>query len=141
MSTTIQTRHILVAYDGTAPSRRALTRAGEIARTDDDVSVLSAVPYPSADYAPEQRAHQAALLEQAREALEGRGVAATTIAAEGDVATEVLAAARETGADLIVIALDRERFPHVPGSTTDTIVRLAPCDVYIAYAHPDPAAR
>ena len=132
-------RRVLVAYDGTAPSRRALARVAELARPGDAVRVVNVMAYPEAKDAVEQRARQSELLEQARHALADHGLRADTAACEGDTATEILAAAGATEADLVVIALDRQRFPHVPGSITDTIVRLAPCDVYVVFAHRDPA--
>jgi nucleotide-binding universal stress UspA family protein len=141
MTTFHTARHLLVAYDGTAPSRRGLTRVSELARPGDCVRVINVMPYPTSDGAAEQRARQENLLEHARRALGTDGLVVDTVAAEGDTATEILAAADTTGADLIVTALDRERFPHVPGSITDTIVRRAHCDVYVVYAHPDLAPR
>ena len=126
---------MLVSYDGTAPARRALARAAELAGPGDMVHVIDVMPYPSADTATEQRARQATLLEQAQRTLAAAGLQVRSVAAEGDTATEVLAAAETIRADVVVVALDRERFPHVPGSITGEIVRRANCDVYVVYAH------
>jgi nucleotide-binding universal stress UspA family protein len=131
------TRHVLVAFDGTAPSHRALERAAELARPADVVHVISVIDYPEPERAAEVRGHHARLLEDARDLLAADGVDAATVAAEGDTGTEILAAAERLGATLIVVPLDRRRFPHRSGSMAADLVRHAGCDVYVVHVPPE----
>jgi nucleotide-binding universal stress UspA family protein len=136
VETPTSTQRMLVSFDGTAPSHLALQRAADIAHPGDAVHVVSVMPYPSADSASDDRAYHARLLEEARNQLAAAGIVAATIAAEGDTATEILAAAHETDATVIVMAIDRQSFPSAPGAITAEIVRHASCDVYIVYVPP-----
>ncbi|MGZ4401003.1 MAG: universal stress protein, partial [Gaiellaceae bacterium] len=52
----------------------------------------------------------------------------------GDAASEILAAAREVGADLIVVGRHHGKAAHLLGSTSSRIVRAARCDVLVVHA-------
>jgi nucleotide-binding universal stress UspA family protein len=124
-------KHVLVVYDGSLPSRSALRRTSKLAAAGDAVTVINVMPYPAIGRAGDQRAQQECLLADARETLARAGLRAATIAAEGDPAIEVLAAADGTHADLVVIGRDRARFPHVAGEVSGEVVRHAVCDVLV----------
>jgi nucleotide-binding universal stress UspA family protein len=103
-------RRILVYYDGSAESTRALDRVVEIASVvPSDVTVVSvaeplyhAAPYTGyADPMEEGRHRQ--LLENASRSLDAHGIAAETIEPTGKSADEILDVARERQVELIVV--------------------------------------
>ena len=55
----------------------------------------------------------------------------------GDPTTEILAAAQQTGADVIVVARHRAKVPHALGTVSGRIVRRAHCDVLVVHAAGD----
>jgi nucleotide-binding universal stress UspA family protein len=103
-------RRILVCYDGSPESERALERVAEVASAvPSEVTVVS-VAEPIYGHAPytgyadpaEEEAHRR-LLERATRRLVGYGVAAATVVPARETVVAILEAARETGADLIVV--------------------------------------
>ncbi len=91
------------------------------------------------DSLPELRnAHAAWARDRARE-LERAGVRATSECREGNVAAELIAAAKEHGADCIVVGSRGERGLRrlVLGSVARAVLHGAPCSVIVA--HPRPA--
>ena len=99
---------ILVAYDGSDASRRALERVTRFMREADVALVTVARPIyrdpPYTGYAdPKDEEEQRQLLFAARDVLARSGIAATGFAPVGDPADEILAAARAFDAELIVI--------------------------------------
>ena len=99
---------ILVAYDGSDASRRALERVTRFMREADVALVTVARPIyrdpPYTGYAdPKDEEEQRQLLFAARDVLARSGIAATGFAPVGDPADEILAAARGFDAELIVI--------------------------------------
>src|SRR5215472_6455232 len=103
---------IVVGYDETDPSKRALERAADLAGAfGSKLIVTSVVPVmsPSGGHGsggpdptdpPEKHSEE---LAHAREYLEGRGLQAEYVAAVGHPADAIVAAAEEKGADLIVV--------------------------------------
>ena len=81
----------------------------------------------------DERNRQWSLLGEAQQFLAGRGIDAGTATPVGDVATEILAAAERIGADVIVVARQRRRAPHLLGSISGRIVRSACCDVLVVH--------
>jgi nucleotide-binding universal stress UspA family protein len=128
---------ILVAYDGSDEARRALAHISDFARGDDRVTIINVMPEPgvSAAIGPpaEERNHQWHVLEEARRIMAGRDIAAETLAPCGDAAAEILDAADELRADLIVVAPHPRRTPHPLGSVTGRVVRSATCDVLVVH--------
>lgn len=128
---------MLVAYDGSSPARRALAHAAELASPGDIVSVVNVMPEPgvSARIGPpsEERNRQRGVLDEAQRFLAGRGVEARMVAPVGDAASEILSAAQQLGADVIVIGRRRGRLPHVLGSISGRVVRSANCDVLVVH--------
>jgi universal stress protein A len=133
---------ILLAYDGTEPSERALARAGEIAKAFDAAVHVTSVapvlvgtrgmgPYDPADPPSEHMKH----LESAQARLADEGVTATLVPAHGDPVDAILAIADKVEADLIVLgAHDRSLIEHVLGlSVSGGVARKAHRDVLIAH--------
>ena len=129
---------VLVAYDGSDASRRALERVAHFMK-DADVAIVTVTPPiyrdpPYTGYAdPTEEEQQRDILKQGGEALSGRGVSAEGYARVGDAAEEILAVATMVAAELIVIgarSLGRvERF--VLGSVSTKVMHEAACDVLI----------
>ena len=99
---------ILVAYDGSDASRRALERVTRFMKEADVALVTVARPIyrdpPYTGYAdPKDEEEQRQVLFAARDTLAGAGIAATGFAPVGDPADEILAAAKAFEAELIVI--------------------------------------
>ena len=130
-------KRVLVAYDGSAPSRRALAHAAELARPGDSLTVVNVMPEPGVGARIEppvkERADQRGLLDEARLFFAERGIDAGTAAPVGDAATEILTAAEGGGADVIVVARRSGRSHHLLGSISGRIVRAAHCDVLVVH--------
>jgi nucleotide-binding universal stress UspA family protein len=131
---------ILIAYDGSDESRRALRYAERLV-ADDVVSVISVAPAlieapRTAEYTDptsDPSAHRRQL-EEARAILaEASGVEPETIEAVGNPAAEIIAAAEARDVELIVVG---RRGQHtvarfLMGSVADRVVRHASCDVLV----------
>ena len=103
-------RRILVYYDGSAESTRALDRVVEIASVvPSDVTVVSVAEplYPAAPYtgyaSPIEEKRHRQLLENASRSLDAHGIATETIEPTGKSADAILDVARERRAELIII--------------------------------------
>jgi nucleotide-binding universal stress UspA family protein len=111
---------ILVGYDGSEGARRALDRAAELLGYGTSLSVVHVVPsYGSSN------GHR--FLDEARIRLNDRLLSAQTLERSGDPTEELVRAAQELHADLIVIG-DGELGP---GSVGARLIRQAPCDVLV----------
>jgi len=74
------------------------------------------------------------LLDESERMLARRGVSAELVAAVGDPATEILAAAESIGAGIIVIGRRRRSKRHlVRTSLSNTLVRRAGTDVLVVH--------
>ena len=119
-----QPRKIVVGVDDSEPSRRALQRAADLAGYGSTLTVVSV--------AQDGDQYTAGPLEKAREQLLRRHVSATYLQPVGDPAAELVEAARELEADLIVLGRrSRSLRRLVLGSVSDAVVRRAPCDVLV----------
>ena len=124
---------ILVAYNDTNDSDRALERAAELAGFyEAGVVVTSVVPVlvggtPSGEPGPELQ-HAAALLRE-------RGIEPKLVEAAGEVADAIVEVAAQHGADLIV--LGTRELSHVERmlgySVSESVQRKARCDVLIVH--------
>ena len=134
---------IVVGYDDTEPSQRALERAAELAKAFDAVLVVTSVTPVIASVGrsagpidpTDNLAKHEEELAHARAYLEGEGITATYQPAVGDVATAIVDSAREQGADLIVVG-SRDgnalgRLLHHSVSTA--VAHRARCDVLIVH--------
>jgi nucleotide-binding universal stress UspA family protein len=80
---------------------------------------------------PAKRSRQNRLLEEAEQFLSEHGIEAETIAAVADPCAEILAAADEIAADVIVIGRRQKRRRHLRGSLAAKLVRAASRDLLI----------
>lgn len=76
---------------------------------------------------------QSALLERSRTFLEERGIEPTLVASDSDPAEALINAARDHGADLIVVGHTGSGYVTraLLGSTAENVLRHAPCDVLV----------
>jgi nucleotide-binding universal stress UspA family protein len=144
--------NILVAVDGSIPSEWALTAAAALARPlGARFTLLHVIPPPSTtfvegvmllvdDPSEELKAAGTALLQAAARRLP-KGLVTTSVLRQGPAAQEIVAHARECGADYIVMgSRGRGRWFHfVLGSTAQAVLRDAPCPV-LTVSH-DPTHR
>lgn len=131
-------KRILIGYDGTDPSRRALARAADIAGYASSVTLVNVAPplYPrTRNGIPDPRglADGKRLLEEARGELARRHVRADVVEPVGDAAERLVDTARELSADLIIVGTHDwgpvGKLLH--GSVSEAVVRDAPCDVMV----------
>jgi universal stress protein A len=134
---------ILVGYDDTEESKRAIRRAGEIAKKfGSKVHVTSvapilvggprsAGPYDSSD-PPAAHAEQ---LEHAKALLGEHGIEPTLDEAHGDPAEMIIEVADKIHADLIVLGThERPLIERALGlSVSGAVARKAECDVLIVH--------
>ena len=119
-----QPRKIMVAYDDSDAARRALDRAADLAGYGSTLTVVSV--------ASEGGRYHSGPLDQAREQLVRRHVTATYLQPVGEPAAELVEAARELDADLVVLGRrSRSLRRLVLGSVSAKVVRQAPCDVLV----------
>jgi nucleotide-binding universal stress UspA family protein len=130
-------RKVLVGYDGSAESKRALEAATNM---DDgsELTVISVVPVAYSgrgggiDPASNVDDHRAAL-DEARTWLDEHGREAKTVETIGHPADSIVRAADEGGFELIVMGARGlnavERF--LMGSTSARVVAHAPCSVLV----------
>jgi nucleotide-binding universal stress UspA family protein len=134
---------IVLGYDGTDASARALERTGDIATAfGSSVIVMSvsgtmggAVHAGGASDPTDPPAAHEALLGEATSKLAERGVQATSVLGSGSAAEAIVELADERGADLIVVGTREpgffERlFGH---SVSGSVQRHARCDVLIVH--------
>lgn len=132
-------KHILVGFDGSPNSHRALEVALDVAETDTRITVVAAAQAPpppdmelpmGAEGLEERRGE----LEEARRRLAALGRDAEVVAVLGAPADVLVEEAEKRGADLIVLGRrglsGGERF--VMGSVSSKVARLAGCSVLIA---------
>jgi nucleotide-binding universal stress UspA family protein len=120
-----QPRRIVVGFDGTEGARRALVGAAELAGYGSSLTVVT-VARDGDRTGSEQ-------LATAREILLDRLLTARYVQRIGDPASEIVSAASEFAADLVVVGRrdDREQPGGEPGSVSAEVVRRAPCDVLV----------
>jgi nucleotide-binding universal stress UspA family protein len=124
---------VLVAYDGSAESRRALREAAALARGGRGVAIVHVIPVRSVSsrlvsFTEDDQALQRRLLAEAARLLAKQGVEAETVEAAGDPFTEILAACEQLGARVVVVGGHPHLFRHGLG---DKLAQRAPCDVLV----------
>jgi nucleotide-binding universal stress UspA family protein len=117
-------RSILVGYDDSDASRRALERAADLAGYGSILTVVSV---------SENGTSASDAVAHARERLVDRQIRATYLERHGDPALALVQAADEAGADLLVVGRSRDvALEPVPlGSVSSDVVFGAPCDVLV----------
>jgi nucleotide-binding universal stress UspA family protein len=135
---TPEPRPVVLGYDGSRTSQRALVRAATAAGAGGRVIVVTAVPQGDAfalDSEPDSAIDEPArLLEEAAARLSGYGVDVSTEVDEADPVEALVAAARKADAQLIVVGARGESYVAraLRGSVGERLVSLAPCDVLVA---------
>jgi nucleotide-binding universal stress UspA family protein len=120
-----QARRILIGFDGSDASWRALDVAARLTGYGSTLAVVSV--------AREGNGGARGLLDAAHERLLGQHVTATYVGKVGEAAEELVSAARELDADLVVVGRRGESADGapLPGSVSAEVVRDAPCDVLV----------
>jgi nucleotide-binding universal stress UspA family protein len=120
-----QARRIVVGFDGSAAAWRALDVAAQLTGYGSTLAVVSV--------AREGNGRERGLLDAAHEHLLEQHVTASYVRKIGEPAEELVAAARELAADLVVVGRRGESSDGVPlpGSVSAEVVRDAPCDVLV----------
>lgn len=133
---------IVVGYDGTEASERALGRAADLAAAFGSSVIVTSVSAVMTSTAhgggadptdpPEEHA---ALLEKGRSVLAERGVEAETVLATGDPAEAIVELAEQRLADLIVVGTREPGFWErlLGHSVSASVQRHARCDVLIVH--------
>jgi nucleotide-binding universal stress UspA family protein len=132
---------ILLAYDGSQASRRALDRAAKLVRAPTSLTIVATSPLLFSDLRtgevsdPHADRRRDQLLADARARLAARGISAATLGRRGDAGRAITEAAAELNADLIVVGTrGRNRMLRLLlGSVSDAVVRRAPCDVLVVH--------
>jgi nucleotide-binding universal stress UspA family protein len=132
---------VVIGYDGSEASGRALDRAAVIARGEARVTVVTAVPFRAhaggrsmgAIDEREELAEERATLDQAKARLETQGIHVTAVEGEGDPADVIIEAAKQADADLVVVGTRGHGTTKrlMLGSVSTKVVHEAPCDVLV----------
>jgi nucleotide-binding universal stress UspA family protein len=135
--------HIVLGYDDTEASKRALERAAELTKAlKARLTVTSVVPIAvssgrsSGPIDPaESPAKHADEARHARQYLEGLGIEAEYQGAIGEPSEALVEVARERGADLIVVGTrELGALARLLGqSVSDSVAHKAHCDVLIVH--------
>lgn len=131
---------VIVGYDGSPPSERALDRGAALVGTDGSVIVVTAspsipsrgvVPEPILDSPPADASSK--LLQRSRDLLDERGIEATLIAVDGDPAEALVEVARDRDAEMIIVGHTGTGYVTraLLGPTAANVLRHAPCDVLV----------
>jgi nucleotide-binding universal stress UspA family protein len=112
---------IVVGFDGSDGAKRALERAADLVGYGTSLAVVNVVP-------PSWQSNGHQLLDEARIRLNARYLTARTLERVGDPTAELLEAARELHADLLVIGDGKKPFD---GSVGARLIHEAPCDVLV----------
>ena len=139
-SATIGAVNVVVGYDGSEASTRALERAAALAGGSGRVVVVTASPsaVPSAMF-PEPildaptPSEQSDLLALSRALLQELGTDSAFVATDSDAAEALTRVARDEQADLIVVGRTGTGYVTraLLGSTAENVIRHAPCDVLV----------
>lgn len=133
-------QNVVVGYDGSEESKRALERAGVLGTSGGKVTVVTAVSIGAhmggrsmGALNEDELAAARSSLGAAKAQLVSKGVDAHAIEGEGEPADVINEAAKEVGADLVIVGTRglgaAKRL--VLGSVSTKVVHDAPCDVLV----------
>ena len=134
---------IVMGYDGTEASERALDRAGDIAGAFGSTVIVTSVSTRmggavhgggSANPTDPPETHES-MLDAAVQKLAARGVQAESVLGLGDAAEAIIELSEQRGADLIVVGTREPGFfERLMGhSVSESVQRHAHCDVLIVH--------
>jgi nucleotide-binding universal stress UspA family protein len=134
---------IVLGYDGTDASARALERAGEIATAFGSSVIVTSVSGTmggavhaggGGDPTDPPERHEA-LLDEATKTLAGRGIQAESVLGLGSPGEAIVELANERNADLIVVGTREPGFFErlLGHSVSGSVQRHAHCDVLIVH--------
>ncbi|MGB6134695.1 MAG: universal stress protein [Acidobacteriaceae bacterium] len=141
---------ILIAYDGSPESKKALDTGIELAAALHSSATLVSVvePLPGylniastvaptlpAELAAEHREHLEAMQSEVKQQAAAHGVEVHTMVAEGSETGEILRAARSTHADLLVVGLRRHARLVEWAGTVRRIANETPCPILAVSGH------
>jgi nucleotide-binding universal stress UspA family protein len=129
---------ILVGFDGSDASKRALVRAAKLVGRGgnlDVINVIGSQPVSArvGSLVDGERRRQMKILHQAEALLGEWDVRMTPHKAVGDPTNEIRAAAEEHGAGVIVVGRGSGLRRLIDGSVSARLVRRAPCDVLVVH--------
>jgi nucleotide-binding universal stress UspA family protein len=133
---------LLVPYDGSAFSKKALIRAGELVKAEGgQVTVLYVIPryeemmefYRSDSIKKSLRAEAEKILGEAKKIADGLGISVRTEVREGHASDEIVAAAQKLENDLIAMGTYGWKGVNnaIMGSTTNRVISHASCPVLV----------
>jgi nucleotide-binding universal stress UspA family protein len=125
--------NILLAYNDTDASNRALERAAQLAKLYDAKLVVTSVTPVAVGEAPDM--NPGAELRRAEELVRASGVEPELVEAVGDIAQAIVEAADKHDAGLIVIGTrEPSQVERMLGhSVSEQVQRMAHCDVLIVH--------
>ena len=125
--------NILLAYNDTDVSNRALERAAQLAKLYEATLAVTSVRPFAVGSAPDMT--PGAELQRADQRLREHGIEAELVEAIGDIALAVVEVAEQHGAGLIVIGTrEPSQVERMLGhSVSEQVQRLAHCDVLICH--------
>jgi nucleotide-binding universal stress UspA family protein len=133
---------LLVPYDGSEFSKKALQRAGEMARAEGgQVTVLYVIPryeemmefYRSDSIKKSLHAEAEKILGEAKKIADGLGISVRTEVREGHASDEIVAAAQKFENDLIAMGTYGWKGVNnaIMGSTTNRVIAHASCPILV----------
>jgi nucleotide-binding universal stress UspA family protein len=133
-------RAVVVGFDGSPAADRAIDRAADLAGDGGRVVLVTAstrlestgvVDEPILDSPSSEE--RDALLDRGAAALRERGIEPQVVATDGEPAEALVQTARDHDARLIIVGGTGSGYVAraLLGSTAETVVRRAPCDVLV----------
>ena len=129
---------VLVGFDGSDASRRALVHAAELVGRGgnlDVINVIGSQPVSArvGSLVDGEKKHQQKVLHEAKALLDEWEVRMTPVRAVGDPTSEIRSAAEESGVGVIVVGRGSGLRRLIDGSVSARLVRRAPCDVLVVH--------